>query len=101
LDVVRNRAQIATANPMPTQAAAGTGMLRVRASAAWASMSTASQPYPTVIRTIAASSPRQKRRAARSRSQLRAMCRTAAAATSPFIGTNMYASASVPAPMVR
>ena len=40
----RATAQMAITNPMATQAAAGIGMLRVRAWAACVSMSTASQP---------------------------------------------------------
>ncbi len=40
----RASAQMATPKPIATQAAAGRGMLRVRASAACASMSTPSQP---------------------------------------------------------
>jgi hypothetical protein len=40
----RATAQMAMMNPVATHAAASTGMLRVRAWAAWVSMSTASQP---------------------------------------------------------
>jgi len=93
---------MAITNPIATQAAAGTGMLRVRAWAAWVSMSAASQAYPIVITPTASRTARQNRRATGSRPRSRRdIWRTDAVANAPPIGTKTYANASVPAPMVR
>ena len=56
----RATAQMAMPKPIATEAAAGNGMLRVWASAACVSMSSASQAYPIVMKTAATRRARQK-----------------------------------------
>ena len=96
----RATAHMATAKPSPTTAAEPSGMVRPVTDDQCASMSTASQPYPTVIRTKATRMQRQKRSAAGSSGACRHSRHTATTARKAPTGRKVNEIASLPAPTV-
>jgi hypothetical protein len=96
----RATAHIATAKPSPARTAEPSGMGRPVTVDQCASMSTASQLYPTLIRKKATPIRRQKRRAAGSGGASRHSRHTATTAMNPPTGRKVNDIASLPAPTV-